>query len=152
MLIKRKEEYFQRAFIEPFKHLISSQTYWSGRFSVSDPRIHYEKPIVHFKGFLSERERDRLKGRYPRYRDVFDRLHDQYRVIPCSERFRYNLDFLMKVITDKLETHSAGQFGGFVANSRMDRVPCSEARNRINIVLVDESSDHAFNGNGLYAR
>jgi len=151
-LIKRKEEYFHRAFIEPFKHLIRSQTYWSGRFAVRDPRIHYEKPIVNFKGFLSEEERDQLKRRYPRYRDVFDRLHDQYRVIPCSERFKYNLDFLMKVITDKLETHSAGQFGGFVVNSRMDKVPSSEARNRINIVFVDESSNHAFNGNGLHAK
>jgi hypothetical protein len=31
----------------------------------------------------------------------------------------------------------------------MDKVLCLEARNRINIVFVDESSNHAFNSNGL---
>ena len=36
-----------------------------------------------------------------------------------------------------------------MANSRMDKVLCLEARNRINIVFVDESSNHAFNSNGL---
>jgi len=147
-LLKRKEQHFQSAFIEQFKHLLRSKTYWFGRFSIKDPRIYFEKSIVYFKGFLSEEERNRLKNRYPRYRDMFDRLYDQCRVIPCSERFRYNLDFLMKVITDKLETHSVGQFGGFVTNSRMDTVPRSEALNRINIVFVDRSSNHAFNGNG----
>jgi predicted GTPase len=149
-LIKRKEEYFYKAFIEPFKDLIRSQTYWSGRFAMRDPRIDYEKPIVHFKGYMSEEERNRLQRLYPRYKEVFASLYDQYRVIPCSERFRYNLDFLMKVITDKLETHLAGQFGGFVTSSRMDKVSCAVARNCINIVFVDESSNHTLSSNGLH--
>src|SRR6266496_1057853 len=139
LLIKQKEQYFQESFIKssPFKDLIKGQTYCSSRFNVREPKLRYSRNIVYYDGLLDEGERNRLIDSYRRHKDVFKRLYDNYRVIPCSSRYKYNLNLLMRVVTDKLASKSTGKFGGFLTTSTMDRVPFSQAVRYVNIVRVE---------------
>jgi uncharacterized protein len=136
-LIKRKERYFQETFMEHFKSFMQAQTYYKGRFKVDIPGMTYGEGIVHYEHFVEEEKYREWSNRYPEYKSVFRRLYECCRVIPCSARFRYNLDPVMNAIIDKLDTRSAGRFGGFVEQEPMDRIPYLQAMRLINIISLD---------------
>lgn len=54
------------------------------------------------RGLLTLEKLKSLKSRHPEHDQIFDRLYDNYRVIPCSALFKYNLQELMLVIMNKL--------------------------------------------------
>jgi GTP-binding protein EngB required for normal cell division len=136
-LIKQIEEYFQERFLGHFKSRINARTYYKGRFKVEIPGMTYEEGFVHYNHFVGEEYYKEWCKQYPKYKDVFRRLREGCRIIPCSAHFRYNLDLLMNVIIEKLDTSSAGHFGGFVEEKPMDRIPYMVAKRLINIVSLD---------------
>ncbi|HLI05369.1 MAG TPA: GTPase [Ktedonobacteraceae bacterium] len=138
-LIAQKEEYFRSAFITQFGELIRGKTYCNSNFTIKNhPKIRRTGRRIYYEGLLTKAERDFLKQSYPQYAQVFDRLYDSYRIIPCSARFRYNLNFLMRVIVDRLQSESVGPFGDFIKLDVMSHMPLLQAKQLRNIVLLDE--------------
>jgi len=135
-LIKRKEIYFQEVFINPFKHLIKAQTYYQGLFNVQIPQMVHKDNIIVYDGFVEEADYEKWSREYPAYQAVFRRLYESCHIIPCSTRFRYNLNLLMNVIIGKLDIRSAGRFEGFVEQKSMGRLPYAQAKEYINIIPI----------------
>jgi hypothetical protein len=138
-LLEEKETYFQKAFILPFKEYLRAQTYRSGNFSITDDHLDYDRYTVYYKGFLDRERLIEMKGLYPEHEAVLNRLYDNYRVIPCSSKFRFNLDLLMRVIVDKLESHAIGRFGKFKVGGTMNKLSFSKAKLFRNMVIFDEA-------------
>jgi uncharacterized protein len=137
-LIQRKEDYFREVFIDPFKPLIKARTYHKGPFNVKIPGMRYEEGIISYDGFVEQANHEAWKSEYPEYKAAFRRLYESCRIIPCSARFKYNLDLLMNVIIGKLDIRSAGRFGGFVELKPMGRISYSQAKEYVNIILVED--------------
>jgi GTP-binding protein EngB required for normal cell division len=143
-LLEQKALYFQNAFLLPYKDVTTSSTYHNGNFHVAHPRLLVEKHLVHYKGLLNKDDLATLKGLFPKHSDVFERLYESSQIIPCSSRFRYNLDLLMRVIIDKLATSSIGRFRNFHSGGTMGQMPFSEAREYQNIIVLDEARNRVF--------
>lgn len=136
-LLEQKELHIQENFIIPYEDLLTSQTYYEGDFDVDDQHISYDENMVYYNGFLDKDSLEALKERFPNYTAVFDRLYDNYRVISCSSRFRFNLDFLMRVIINKLGSDAVARFSNFYTHGTLDRVPLIEALKYSNIIVLD---------------
>lgn len=143
-LIKQKEIYFRDAFIAPFRSYIRGQTYYKGNFRVNIPGIRRELNIIYYDDFLDESLCDTWKRQYAKYSVVFERLYDNYRVIPCSVQFRYNLDLLMRVIVSKLQTRSAGLFEDFLEKGIVEKIPFSKAKTFGNMIILDKVRNWIF--------
>ena len=137
-LLAEKEQYFQEAFIAPFGHLLKAQTYRSGNFSVKDDYFDYNEHRVFYKGWISSSRLDQLCEQYPEQKDLLKRLYNNYRVISCSSQFRYNLDTLMGVIVDKLESQAVASFENFERLRKpLSGVTFSDAKHFGNMIVLD---------------
>ena len=105
-LLIAKESYFQEAFIAPFAHLLKAQTHRRRNFNIRDDHLDYDEHTVYYRGWMSGEKLARLLELHPEHKEVFHGLYHNYRVIPCSSRFRFNLDPLMEAIVNKLEPHT----------------------------------------------
>ncbi len=139
-LIKRKEKYFREKFIDPFKHLIKPQTFYKGTFKMQIPHMVHRHNIVSYDGFVEEADYEKWCEDNPNYKAVFRRLYESCRIIPCSTRFRYNLDLLINVIIEKLDIQSAGRFEGFVEQKKMGRMPYMQAKDYVNIIPIPKEA------------
>jgi uncharacterized protein len=150
MLLEQKALYFQKQFIRPFNDLLISQTANDVNFNVKTPilHLHYDKDTVYYDGFLDRETLAKLKLAFHQYAEVFQRLHDNYRIIPCSSRFRYNLDLLMRIVIDKLGPRAAIRFSNFYTSGTMDKVSFSEAKHYRNIIVLDENQRRVFDVDG----
>jgi GTP-binding protein EngB required for normal cell division len=137
-LLVEKEAYFQEAFVASFDTLLKAQTYHDGNFNIKDEYLDYDESTAYHKGWMSKGRLDRLLDMYPEHEDIFYRLYNNYRVIPCSTLFRFNLHSLMMAIVDKLEPHAAASFENFQPNRSLSRVPFKAAKHFVNIVVWDK--------------
>jgi hypothetical protein len=137
-LLAEKEAYFQESFILPHAADIESRTHHDGKFDVSEPGFTVDKHFVRRRGILSDAQAGALSAKYPQYAEVFQRLYDNYRVISCSSRFRFNLANLMFVIVNKLGPGAAVRFQKFTAGAGLNEVTVSQARKFCNIVVFDQ--------------
>ena len=136
-LIKRKEEYFQSAFISPYKSLIRSRTYCSASFKVKIQGMSHKKRIVQYDGYVDEVLYQQWSQAYPKQEAVFRRLYEGCQIIPCSSLFKFNLNPLMNSIISKLDTRSADRLKGFVENEYLNRLSHSQASSYANIVPIE---------------
>lgn len=136
-LLRQKERYFQEIFIAPYGDLMVSQTYndTGARFQGSD--LNSDEHTIYYRGYLDYDDVNRLKLMHRDHAAIFDRLHDNYRVVPCSSLFRYNLAKLMLVIINKLGASAINRFSGFAKESELNRVAIAEAKTFGNIVVYD---------------
>jgi predicted GTPase len=136
-LIKSKTEYFQKMFISPYKEHIRQQITYQGVFHVNISHMTYQKGVIRYNDFAEESDYTQWCTKYPSYKPEFRRLYSCYQIIPCSSRFRYNLEVLMSVIINKLHTSSADRLKGFVEDEYLNRLPFSLASTYKNIELID---------------
>lgn len=136
-ILQRKASYYQETFLRPYGNLIISHTYNEENFKIDDPRFSSDQYTIFYQGFLDTEELKRLKDRYPKYQNVFERLYDNYQVIPCSSLFRFNLNKLMLVIVNKLGREAIARFNNFIDENVLDRVPLSKAKEYCNLVVFD---------------
>jgi predicted GTPase len=136
-VLRHKELYYQQIFIQPYSSLIVSQTYNDVRFVLDDPLFSYTKYTIYYRGMLSKENVAILMQRYPQYMKVFDRLYDNYRVIPCSALFKYNLHQLLLVILNKLGADAIERFKNFVDTRFLDQIPIARVRHLSNLVIFD---------------
>lgn len=136
-LIAGKERYFQESFIEPFGDLITSRTHHDGGFAVDHPAITYDNTFVTYRGFLAAETAREFQARYPQFADVFERLADNYRIIPCSSLFRFNLAQVLLTIVNKLGPGAIVRFKKFTSTDQLNRIDLKRARSLCNIVVFD---------------
>ena len=140
-LLAEKESYFQEAFIAPFGHLLKAQTYRSKNFNIKDDYLDYDQHTVYYRGSMSKIRLEELCKKYPNYQDVFKRLYNNYRVIPCSSQFRFNLDPLMEAIVDKLESHVIGNLENFKPHgASLNKLPFDKVKHFGNIVILNDAT------------
>jgi len=138
-LLAEKERYFQDSFILPHAADIVSRTHHDGTFDVSDPGLTFDQHFVTHRGLLTSEAAEALSARRPRHREVFQRLHDNYRVISCSARLRFNLANLMFVIVNKLGPGAAVRFQKFTSQKGLNTVSVDAARKFCNLVVFDQA-------------
>jgi predicted GTPase len=139
-ILEEKASYYQEVFLHPYGNLIVSHTYNDCDFKVNDPRLSSDKYSVFYQGFLDSETLTRLKSPYAQdhpYTAVFDRLYDNYQVIPCSSLFRFNLTQLMLVIVNKLGRETISRFNNFVDDDALNKVSFSKAKEYCNLVVFD---------------
>jgi uncharacterized protein len=132
-LLDAKTLYFQSQFLLPYRDLLTSSTYNDGSFDVQDARFNYNEYAVECNGYLSPAELAEWQQRAPQHASVFQRLYDNYRVIPCSARFRYNLPQLMLLVVNKLGEEAIDRLGRRLTVDTLNRVPAALADSYINI-------------------
>lgn len=137
-LLERKESYLQETFILPYGDSLFSQTYHDGSFDIDDAHIHHDKKLVYYHGLLNKEGLTTLKKRFRQHEAVFDRLYDNYRVISCSSRYRFNLDLLMRVIINKLGSDAVARFSHFYRDVSLDRLPFAKAKTLRNFIIFDQ--------------
>lgn len=139
-LLAEKERYFQDSFIRPHAAAIVSRTHHDGTFDISEPELAVDQHFVTYRGLLSHEAAAALSARHPRHREVFQRLHDNYRAISCSARLRFNLANLMFVIVNKLGPGAAVRFQKFTSQEVLNTVSVEAARGFCNLVVFDQLS------------
>lgn len=137
-LLEQKEAHLQKYFIDHYKDLVISQTYHDGDFDVNEPKFSYDKNTVTYKGILSKQHLADLKMRFPQHQFVFERLYDNYRVVSCSSRYRFNLDLLMRVIITKLSSDIVMRFSNFYQEGTMDKLAYKDAIQLRNFIVLDQ--------------
>ncbi len=145
-LLREKEDYIQKNFILPDRESLTSRTYFKGDFTVDDDRFQYADGEIYYKGVLTKEDVELLKKRFPLYQEVFDRLYDNYCIVSCSARFRFNLDLLTRLIINKLGTKlgtkklgasAIARFSNLYADTDLYTIPLAKAKEFSNIVVVD---------------
>jgi len=137
--LKKKSLYYQKSFIEPYGNLIVSKTYNDCQFSIQEDGFECDERLIYYKGYMSAEKLKMYQQKYPdpKYQQVFDRLYDNYQVIPCSSLFRYNLNKLMLVILNKLGEEATLQFRKIVAGEALDQVSFDKTENMCNLSVYD---------------
>lgn len=136
-LLGQKAEYFRDALIEPFAHLMSAHTYNDAGFDLSLPSFRSDQDVVTYEGAMSQATLDNLRGDYPQFEAIFNRLWHNYEVIPCSARYRFNLVKVMLLILNRLGPLALGRFRQFLNVDNLDQLPFAVAKTYRNFLVVD---------------
>jgi predicted GTPase len=141
-VLRDKEDYFFEGLIKPHSERIVATTYNDSgfrphrrrdrEFTEGDREISHAGPVTAAmaEGYIA---------RHPEHRAIFQRLHDQHRVVSCSARFRYSLTVLMEVIVNKLGPYAVGRFQNFTIGSDLDRLQLSTAKSLCNLSIYDQA-------------
>ncbi|MDJ1174012.1 GTPase family protein [Roseofilum capinflatum] len=137
--LEQKSLFYQKTFIEPYGNLIVSKTYNDCDFDIPEENFECDKisRLIYYKGYMNDEKLRTYQKKYSQYQDLFDRLYDNYRVIPCSAILRYNLNKLMLVILNKLGDEATLQFRHIVSGDALDRVPFEKTENLCNLLVYD---------------
>jgi predicted GTPase len=139
-ILEKKAQYYQETFLLPYRHGIVSRTYNEGNFKIDDPRFSWDTYSIAFQGFMDEATLSQLKGKYPHYQEVFQRLYQNYQVVPCSSSFRFNLNKLMLVIVNKMGKEAIARFNNFL-NDQLDKLPFAKAKEYSNLIVIDPNKN-----------
>lgn len=139
-ILNEKEEYLKNIFIEPYGDSITSETYNEEGFDVDIPDFDYDEFKVTYDGMLSRKDVNELKEQHPEYVKTFDRLYDNYRVIPCSSYLKYNLYQLLLVLLNKLGQEAVFRFEEHLPGEELNEIPFPEALSVSNLAYYDEST------------
>ncbi len=149
-ILEYKKVYYQETFINPYLQYIESTTYNDCDFKIDDDNFHTTKYLVKYKGYLSIELLNNYIKKFPKYEEIFHRLHRNYEVVPCSSQFRYNLNQLMVVITNKLGESAIRRFRKFTENSDLSTLELVEAKQLCNIIVFDVNKGKTiFNLNNI---
>lgn len=151
-ILEQKAAYYQELYIHPYGDNIVARTFQDGTFALNDASFTYTERSVYYHGLLTQAKVDTLKKQHPQYDQIFDRLYDNYRVIPCSALFKYNLPELMLVIMNKLGPHVFESFKQVVNVDKqsvdialLDHVLFEQMLKMYNFCIVDiQSGDMVF--------
>lgn len=137
--LKKKSDYYQNIFIKPYGNLIVSKTYNDCNFFIEEDGFEYDQDLklIFYKGFMSIEKLEIYKNKYPQYEKVFQRIYDNYQVIPCSAVFRYNFNKLILVILNKLGYEAVIQFQQIIAGDSLDRIPFDQTENMCNLLVYE---------------
>ncbi len=134
-LIEQKQEFFQEQLIEPFgSHIVSLTHNDVANFSLGEP-FSFDEKQIRYHGLLTKKRIEGYLKDNPKYKNVFDRLYDNYLPVPCSARFKYNLYQLMLVILNKIDSKAAQNFKRIVDPNLLKNMSLDEARCLCNLLI-----------------
>ncbi len=140
-ILREKEVYYQAKFIYPFGGNIVGWTYNDNQFNLSNiPSFKFDDYSVYYHGLLTREMTETYKKSHPEFTQIFERLYDNYRVIPCSALFKYNLTQLLLVILNKLGPDVIESFKQFINTDLLSHVSLERARQMCNIRIFDLQS------------
>jgi uncharacterized protein len=144
-LLAEKEQYFQEALVAHFSSLLKAQTFHGGNFTIKDDHLEYDEYSVTYTGWLSKSRFEELNKRHPEHREVFTRLYNAHRVIPCSSSFHFHLDLLMQVIVDKLAPQAIASFEHFQPRENALRtLSFTKAKYFRNMIILDTTQQKIY--------
>ncbi|GII82572.1 hypothetical protein Ssi03_05620 [Sphaerisporangium siamense] len=97
-----KAAHVEQMVVEPWGDLLGAATYNAGDFALRDERLDFDRQTVTYRGHFSREVCERYTAAHPEHAEVFSRLRDNHRVLPCSALFRFNLAALMVNVVNKL--------------------------------------------------
>jgi GTP-binding protein EngB required for normal cell division len=136
-ILTQKAAYYQEQFLRPYGNLIVSKTFNDCRFNIKDQHLSFDESFVYYNGFMDNQTLSYLKGKYSSYSAVFDRLYDNYQVVPCSASLRFNLTKLMLVIVNKLGQEAVIRFKNFFEQNQLDMMQLAESKKFGNLIVYD---------------
>ncbi|MET8141126.1 GTPase [Sphaerisporangium sp. NPDC005288] len=129
---------FERAFLEPWADLLGAATYTTGEFAIGDDRLSFDGHAVRYRGHFSAEVCEAYRAAHPEHAEVFSRLRDDHRVLPCSALFRYNLVRLMAGVVNKLGPAAVFRFQRLLGDvTELARVPVEAMREYGNFLVWD---------------
>ncbi len=133
-----KAAYVEDVLLAPYGDLLTAETYNDSGFDVADERLSFDAYSVRYSGHVSQSVCDDYAARYPKHAEVFRRLRDNHRVLPCSSRLRYNLLPLLVVVVNKLGFGAVARFQRVLREvEQVGQVPVAEMRGYANLVVWD---------------
>ena len=140
-IIKRKQQYYQDVLIQPCEDSLTSSTYRDSDrdqdFSLEHSDFIVSEFDITYTGKISDFDLAQLQSKYPDHADIFERLSHNYEVIPCSSRFRFNLNYLMLVIINKLGKEAIGRFNQFIHKDTMNSLAFEDVKRMCNMLVFD---------------
>jgi GTP-binding protein EngB required for normal cell division len=136
-MLAQKAEYFREALVEPYGHLMEAVTYNDVGFDLSLPSFSSDDYSVRHHGYMSAATFESLRSEYPQFESIFLRLWQNYEIIPCSARYRFNLVKIMLLVLNRLGPLAVGRFRHFLNVDNLDHLPRGEAKNFRNFIVVD---------------
>ncbi len=140
-LLEKKASYYREEILKPYGELIISRTYNDSKFGINEPPLFHDDYFVYCRGFLEKSIVDDFKKRFGKHQGIFDRLYNNYQVIPCSSLFKFNLWELLSVVVNKIGEDAVSRFDKFTNNESLNKVPISEAVNYCNLIVYDRDKD-----------
>lgn len=136
--LDRKATYYEEVFVGPWRELLRSSTYNPGGVTVDDTLFTCDEHTIRYDGHFTQRLCDAYTARRPEHAEIFARLRDNHRVLPCSALFRFNLTQLMVVVVNKLGPGAVARFQRVLAGiENLSRVPVSTMRGLGNVIVWD---------------
>jgi uncharacterized protein len=136
--LEERAGYFEEVFLAPWGDFLTSSTYNPGGFSIADDRMTFNDHTIRYRGYFSRQVCEAYQHRYPDRADVFARLRDNHRVVPCSARFRYNLTRIMVAVVNQLGFGAAARFQRLLGDvDRLSQVPLPVMRELGNFLIWD---------------
>jgi hypothetical protein len=136
--LERKAAYHEGVLFAPRGGLLGATTYNDGTFDVTDEALTVDTHAVHYRGHFTRPRFEEYRDRFPAHEDVFRRLRDNHRVLPCSALFRFNLAQLLVVIVNKLGFGAVARFRKVLRSAGgLDSVSVETMRGFGNIVVWD---------------
>jgi GTP-binding protein EngB required for normal cell division len=143
-LMLAKAEYCRAQLIEPYKDLMVLSTYVDGTEKIDEPHFIWDEYIVKYKGTITTNELTFYTRKYPQHRDLLTRLYQNYLVVPCSSRFKYNLSELLLMIVNRLGEGAIHRFANFYKREALSYLPYKLALDFANIFVYDRQNDRVL--------
>ncbi|GAA3388535.1 GTPase family protein [Cryptosporangium minutisporangium] len=138
--MQEKAEFYQEMLVRPFGILGLTETFVPEGFCLVAPGFEHDQFHVRYSGLMTDELCAEFSGKHPRWADVFERLRDNQRVIPCSALFRYNLLPLLISTVNRLGEDAIGRFQRILGNTEvLTSVPVDVATKYGNIVVFDKT-------------
>lgn len=133
-----KAAYFERALLEPWDDVLTATTYDTGGFTPADDRLASDGHAVRYRGHFSQAVCDAYRAAHPEHAEVFQRLRDNHRVLPCSALFRFNLAPLLVTVVSKLGPTAIFRFQRLLDDvTALGGVPVADMRGFGNFMIWD---------------
>jgi GTP-binding protein EngB required for normal cell division len=136
-VLAEKAEYFRESLLEPFGHLMQAETYNDSGFDLSLPSFTSDDYLVTHHGYMTRATLTGLRNEYPQFESIFLRLWQNYEVMPCSARYRFNLVNVMVLVLNRLGPLAVGRFRHFLNVDALDHLPLGVAKSFRNFVVIN---------------
>ncbi len=135
-----KKGYFSDALFSLYADILKTTTFLEDGWPVRDTRFIIDEEYITFKGYFDASTYQQFANQFPSYKEVFERLWANHRIIPCSSLFRYNLFQVLNVVVNKLGTEAIARFEQFFSGKALHLQPFEDVKRLNNLIIVDAES------------
>jgi GTP-binding protein EngB required for normal cell division len=140
-ILEQKERYFQDTFYGSFRKYVKAKVSLDKNPRITEPGFNFRDGVLEYDGYLTNTEFERLKDKYPDKLSILGKIYDNYRIVPVSARFRFNLVLLMKVIVSKIGQEAVIRFSNYTSNDDLNKVDLNTAKSFRNIIIFDPNKE-----------